>query len=46
MFVLGVIVGVIVTCAVGFFVLVWVAKKSYMLGRKDEKGGWLHVTDG
>ena len=37
MFVLGVIVGVIITVTIGIVVLAWVCDRAYELGRKDEK---------
>lgn len=36
MFVLGVVVGVIITGIAGVFVLAWVSAKAYELGVKDE----------
>ena len=37
MFVLGIIVGAIITCVAGVFLLVWVSARAYEMGRKDEK---------
>jgi len=37
MFVLGVIVGITITCVAGIFALAWVSAKAYELGRRDEK---------
>lgn len=39
MFILGVVVGVIITVIAGIFVLAWVCDRAYELGKKDEKEG-------